>query len=54
MFKIKLIINEIRRWKKQRRCEHEWVVPKFYANQKEYRVFCPRCGKELWWGGRDE
>lgn len=54
MFKIKLIVNEIRRLRRQRKCEHNWVIPAFVLDQKEYRVFCPKCGAELWWGGGQE
>ncbi len=54
MFKIRLIINEIRRMRRQRKCEHDWIVPAFDLAQHEYRVFCAKCGKELWWGGKDE
>lgn len=54
MFKFKLLISEIKRWRRQRKCEHEWVIPVFDRNQKEYRVFCTKCGKEFWWGGGKE
>lgn len=53
MFKLKLIFAALRRWNKQRKCEHEWLIPHFDLNQKEYRVFCTRCGKELWWGHKE-
>lgn len=54
MFKLKLIFAVLRRWNKQRKCEHEWLIPHFDLNQKEYRVFCTRCGKELWWGHKEK
>lgn len=52
--KLKLLIKALRRWRRERRCEHEWIIPAFDLNQREYRVFCPVCGKELWWGGGED
>lgn len=51
--KLKLLIRALRRRLRERRCEHDWIIPAFDLNQREYRVFCPICGKELWWGGDD-